>query len=116
MAIALASTLATAPLIAHPFGRFTLFSILSSLAIFPFVYLLMFGSALWWLFLWCAPINQLLTNILNWTATTMNTITTYISELPFATIEWHPDTFTTLLCYAALIAFTYFLTHKKTTI
>lgn len=116
MAITLVCTISSAPLIAHHFGRFTFISILSNLILFPFVYLLMFASVLWWFFLWCAPINQFLTDILNWTATTMNTITTYISELPFATIEWHPGTFTTLLCYTALITFTYFLTHKKTAI
>lgn len=116
MAIAFTSTLFTAPLIAHYFGRFTLISLVSNLALFPFVYLLIWTSILWWLFLWCPSINTFLTTILNWTATTMNAITQYLSELPFATIEWRPDTFTTLLCYIALIILTYFFVHKKTTI
>lgn len=113
VATALISSLFTAPLVAHYFGRFTLVSPLSNLVLFPFVYLLMFTSILWWLFLWCDPINSILTDLLNWTATTMNTLAEYLSSLPFATIEWHPSLLTTLLCYIVLLLFTHFIIKPK---
>ena len=115
IAIALISTLFTAPLVAHYFGKLTLISPLSNLMLFPFVYLLVWTSILWWLFLWCDPINSLLTDLLNWTATTMNTLAEHLSSLPFATIEWRPNLLTTLLCYAVLLVFTYFVTKAKPT-
>ena len=108
VAVSLISTIFTAPLVAHYFGRLTLISLLSNLILFPFVYLLMWTSILWWLFLWCDPINNLLTDLLNWTATTMNGIAEHLSSLPFATIDWHPGTLTTLLCYVLLLVLSYY--------
>ena len=101
-------TLFTTPLVAYHFGRIPLLTIFSNLILFPFVYLLMWTSILWWLFLWCEPINNLLTDLLNWTATTMNGIAEHLSSLPFATIDWHPGTLTTLLCYILLLVLSYY--------
>ena len=101
--ISLISSIFTAPLVAHYYGTLTLVSPITNLALFLFVYLLMWTSILWWAFLWCDPINALLTDLLQWSASTMNTITESISSLPFATIEWHPDILTTSLCYVVLI-------------
>lgn len=103
IAITFICTLFTAPLVAYDFGCIPLLSILSNLLLTVFVYLLMWTSILWWAFLWCDPINALLTDLLQWSASTMNTITESISSLPFATIEWHPDILTTSLCYVVLI-------------
>ena len=115
IAISLISSIFTAPIVAYHFGQIPLISILSNLIIFPFIYLLMLGSILWWLFLWCEPINNLLTDLLNWTANTMNSITHQISTLPYATIHWQPNVWITLGCYAILLTLTYFiLTHKST--
>ena len=111
--ITLICTLFTTPLVAYHFGRIPLFSILSNLSLTLFVYLLLWASILWWLFLWCDPINSLLTDLLNWTSTTMNTLTERLASIPFATIEWHPNVLTTLLCYVALLSLTYFITHPK---
>lgn len=113
IAISIICSIFTAPLVAHYFGKLTLVSPITNLALFCFVYLLMWGSILWWCFLWCDPVNTLLTDLLIWTASTMNTITETISSLPFATIDWHPDTLTTLLCYAVLLTLTYFIRTKK---
>lgn len=113
IAISLISTLFTAPLVAYHFGHVSTLALLSNLLLFPFVYLLMFASILWWAFLWCPPISDLLTLLLNWTATTMNTISETIASIPFSTMEWHPNLATTLLCYAILLTLTYFITHKK---
>ena len=66
----------------------------------------MWGSILWWAFLWSPSINAVLTELLNWTATTMNSITETIATLPFSTIEWHPDALVTILCYTALLILT----------
>lgn len=113
IAISLISTLFTAPLVAYHFGHVSTLALLSNLLLFPFVHLLMFASILWWAFLWCPPISDLLTLLLNWTATTMNTISETIASIPFSTIEWHPNLATTLLCYTALLALTYFIKTKK---
>lgn len=109
IAISLISSIFTAPLVAHYFGKLTLVSILTNLALFGFVYLLMGASILWWAFLWCDPLNAVLTDVLLWTATTMNTIAETLSSLPFATIEWKPNVLTTLLCYAVLLTLTYWI-------
>ncbi|MBR1667466.1 MAG: ComEC/Rec2 family competence protein [Bacteroidaceae bacterium] len=111
IAISLISTVFTAPLVAYHFGQFSILSLFANLLLFPFIYLIMWGSILWWLFLWCTPINSLLTDLLNWTADTMNRITDAISSLPFATIEWHPNALTTLFCYILLLLMGYFITH-----
>ncbi len=116
IAISLISALFTAPLVAYHFGHVSVLALLSNLLLFPFVYLLMFTSILWWAFLWCPPINNLLTDLLNWTANTMNNISETIASIPFSTIEWHPNILITLLCYAILLTLTYFITHKKTTL
>lgn len=116
IAISLISTLFTAPLVAYHFGHISVLALLSNLLLFPFVYLLMFTSILWWAFLWCPPISDLLTDLLNWTANTMNNISETIASIPFSTIEWHPNILITLLCYAILLTLTYFITHKKTTL
>ncbi|MBO4673292.1 MAG: ComEC/Rec2 family competence protein [Bacteroidaceae bacterium] len=113
VAVSLISSIFTAPLVAHYFGRFTLISLLGNLIIFPFVYLLMLGSILWWLFLWCDSINNLLTDLLNWTANTMSSITEHLASIPFATIEWSPNILTTLLCYVVLLIFSYFFLQIK---
>ena len=102
----------TAPLVAYYFGKFTLISLVSNLIIFPFVYLLIGASILWWVFLWCAPINNVLTDLLNWTANTLNSIVERLSSLPFATIEWHPNIFTTLICYVLLLVLSYFFLER----
>lgn len=115
VAITLLCSIFTAPLVAVHFGRVPLFTIASNLAVLPFVYLLMLGSILWWLFLWCEPINSILTDLLNWTTNTMNSITHQISTLPYATIHWQPNAWITCVCYAILLTLTYFiLTHKST--
>ena len=114
--ITLLCTLFTAPLVAHYFGRISLLSLPSNLAITLFVYLLMMSTLLWWLFLWCDPINHILTDLLNWTATTMNGIVEHLASLPFATIEWRPSIPTTLLCYTLLLTLTYFITKSKHTL
>ncbi len=102
----------TAPLVAYYFGKFTLISLVSNLIIFPFVYLLIGASILWWVFLWCEPINNVLTDLLNWTANTLNSIVEQLSSLPFATIEWHPNIFTTLICYVLLLVLSYFFLER----
>ena len=102
----------TAPLVDYYFGKFTLISLVSNLIIFPFVYLLIGASILWWVFLWCEPINNVLTDLLNWTANTLNSIVERLSSLPFATIEWHPNIFTTLICYVLLLVLSYFFLER----
>jgi len=113
IAISLISSIFTAPLVAHYFGSLTIVSIITNLVLFGFVYLLMWTSILWWLFLWCDPVNALLTDLLNWTATTMSSITDSIASVSFATIEWHPDMLETLLCYVLLLGCTYLFTRRK---
>ena len=111
--ITLICTLFTAPLAAYHFGCFSTLSIFSNLTLTFFVYLLMWSAILWWAFLWCDPINNSLTNLLNWTTATMNSITETIASFPFAIVEWHPNTLTTILCYVLLLTLTYFFTQHK---
>ena len=113
MVITFICSIFTAPLIAHHFGKITLLSLLSNLMVFPFVYFLIWTSILWWMFLWCEPMNDFLTDILNWTAGTMNKVVEHLSSLPFATIEWQPSVLMTWVCYGVLLVLTYFITRKN---
>lgn len=113
MVITFICSIFTAPLIAHHYGKITLLSLLSNLVVFPFVYFLIWTSILWWMFLWCEPMNDFLTDILNWTAGTMNKVVEYLSSLPFATIEWQPSVLMTWVCYGVLLVLTYFITRKN---
>ena len=100
------------PLVAYHFGRVPLLSLLGNLALTPFVYVIILGSIFWWMFLWCAPVNEALTLVLNWTAETMNGIVHSIADLPFATLEWHPQGLHTFICYLVLVPLFYYLTKK----
>ena len=112
--ISLLCTIATAPLVAYHFGRVPLLSVVSNIAITPFVYIIICGSILWWMFLWFTPLNALLTSTLNWSADTMNSIAERIASVPHATIEWHPSTIATTLCYTQILIIAYILRTIKT--
>lgn len=107
--ISLICTIATAPLVAYHFGRVPLLSVASNIVIAPLVYVIMWGSLLWWMFLWLVPFNTLLTNVLNWAADTMNSVTERIATMPHSTIEWHPSATATTLCYIQLLIIAYIL-------
>lgn len=111
--ISFVCTIATAPLIAYHFGRIPILAIVSNVAIILFVYIIMCGSILWWMFLWLAPVNSLLTNVLNWSANTMNRVVESISSVPHATIEWHPSAVATTLCYIQFLIIVHILTTIK---
>ena len=100
------------PLVAYHFGRVPLLSLLGNLALTPFVYVIILGSIFWWAFLWCTPVNEILTGVLNWTAETMNGIVRSIADLPFSTLEWHPNGLFTFGCYLVLVPLFYYLTKK----
>ena len=100
------------PLVAYHFGRVPLLSLFGNLALTPFVYVIILGSIFWWAFLWCTPVNETLTGVLNWTAETMNGIVRSIADLPFSTLEWHPNGLFTFGCYLVLVPLFYYLTKK----
>ena len=114
MAISFTCTLFTAPLTAYYFGYMPMLSLISNLAITPFVYLIIAGSVFWWAFLWYPPVHHLLTDSLNWASQAMNRITEYISSLPFASIEWHPSLFTAISCYVPLLIIAFILKKHET--
>ena len=105
--------IATAPLVAYHFGRIPLLSVMSNIVITPFVYIIMWGSILWWVFLWFMPVNTLLTSVLNMAADTMNSIAERISSVPYASVEWHPSAFATVLCYIQLLIIIYIIKRTK---
>ena len=115
ISITLICTLYTAPLVAYHFGSIPTLSIISNLVITPLVYILMFTCIFWWIFLWCPPVNTLLTNVLNRTAEVMNSIAESIASTSFSTIDWHPNAFITILCYIILFILTYYITKTKKT-
>ena len=111
--ISLICTIATAPLAAYHFGRIPLLSVVSNVAITLFVYIIMWGSILWWMFLWMAPVNSMLTNVLNWSADTMNSIVEGIASVPHASLAWHPSAVATMLCYMQFLIIAYLLNKTK---
>lgn len=106
-------TIATAPLVAYHFGSIPLMSVVGNVAIIGFVYIIMCGSILWWMFLWLTPVNSWLTDVLNWSANTMNSVAESIASMPHSTIEWHPSTVAMLLCYIQLLIIVHILTTIK---
>ncbi len=84
-------SIATAPLVAYNFGIIPLLSILTNLAIYPFAFAIIAIALLWWIFLWQEEINSTLTDILIHLTSYMNSITEWVSSLPFSSFEWHPS-------------------------
>lgn len=112
LAISLLCTLVTTPLVAHHFGYFPLFSIVCTLLFSVLIHILLWGAILWWSFLWCDTLSDALASLLKNCAATMNNCAEYVANLPFSTVTWRPDTFTTCLCYILLLIIVYFTNHK----
>ncbi len=107
--ISFTCTIATAPMVAYHFGTIATYSILSNLLIAPFVFIVMYGSVMWWLSL-CIEniigtdsITSTFTTCITWAADSMHAIVSWTASLPFSTIEWHPSSITVTLCYATML-------------
>ena len=111
--LSLVCTIATAPLVAYHFGSVPLLSVASNIAVTIFVYIIMCGSLLWWIFLWLSPVNALLTNVLNWSADTMSSIVESVASVPHSSIAWRPSVLATILCYIQFLIIVYILTTIK---
>lgn len=115
IAMSLVCSVATAPLVAYHFGRLPVLSVFSNVLTTPFVYLILWGSILWWAFLWCDAVSEVLAAVLNWAAGSMNVMTERIAALPFSSIEWHPSPLMTVFCYGALLTIVYMTSKLRRT-
>jgi competence protein ComEC len=85
--VSIAAQIATAPLIAYQFGRFSTWFLLSNFIVIPMAWLLLNIALLSIVFFWWSwALNGLLA-ILTWLATTMNHALEWIAGLPMSSIE-----------------------------
>ena len=85
--VSIAAQIATAPLIAYQFGRFSTWFLLSNFIVIPMAWLLLNIALLSIVFFWWSwALNGLLA-ILTWLATTMNHALEWVAGLPMSSIE-----------------------------
>lgn len=110
--ISLACTLFTTPLVAYHFGKAPIWSVVSNLAIIPFVYIIMWGSMLWWLSLGWTWGNGIILLLVEWAANLMSEIVHFISSSSLSTLEWKPGILLTTILYMCILFFTFFYTSR----
>lgn len=107
VSISIVCTVFTAPISAHYFGSVSVICLVSNLAAMLFLYVLMAGTFLWWLTLCWPPLNDVVTSLVTWTASTLNAVVYSLASLPFAAISWHPGRCVTLCSYVLLAVVIY---------
>ena len=110
LAVSLAAQIGSAPLVAFYFGRFSTYFLLTNLVVIPAAYLILTGTLLILL------IPAASTAVL-WIINLLNSLLTYITKLPMASIEGlHPSVVQVVLYYlliASLYGITYILTSAR---
>ncbi len=102
--ITVSCTLFTAPLVAYYFHQIPLLSALTNLVISILTPAIMTLSIFWWI-LWLLPgVQHLLTNILVWLVSIMNSTTEFAASQLWSTIEWQPNLLAITLFYVLLWA------------
>jgi len=101
--ISLVCSVFTAPLVAYHFQAVPLLSVLTNLAITPFVYCVMWGSVLWWITMWSDAVNAFITHCLSFLIHGMNSIVAQISSLSFSTISYTPTLIDVVLLYVVIL-------------
>ena len=96
-AVSCAAQLATAPLIAYWFGRFSTYFLLTNLVVIPAVTLILYLSV-------AVLLVPSLLHLLLYIAGLLNQILGKIAVLPGASIETHPSLLQTLLVYVVILA------------
>ncbi|MCM1313618.1 MAG: ComEC/Rec2 family competence protein [Bacteroides sp.] len=113
IAINLACTLFTAPIVGLYFQYLPIFSLFSNLTISILASLALYVAALWWILCWWEGVREWLTGILQWTAQMMNAIADWVSSSGYAVIHWCPSVFEVLALYGVMTFLLLFVKDKS---
>lgn len=105
LAVSFAAQLATAPLVAYYFGRFSCYTLLTTLFVIPLAVVILYGSVFFFL---SSPVTSLqffVAKLLLWVVALTNSILSWVASLPFASIEGlHPSALQVFLIYVLIAA------------
>mgnify|MGYP002852004280 CR=1 FL=1 len=113
--ISMVCTLFTFPVVAYHFGQVPIYSILSNLLVSIVATLFMWAAIMWWIFVWCIPVNDAITHILDFLANTMVFIADKVAGLPFATVQYKPCLLELPLIYITGAFVFHFIKKRKAT-
>lgn len=105
LAVSFAAQLGVAPLIAHYFGRITVFFLFTNLAISVLAPFILYCALGLWAFVWLVPVQSFFAKLLSQLTTALNATLHFIASLPSASIE--PITLNTIgvvACYVFLLS------------
>jgi len=110
--ISIACNIFTIPIVAYTFHQIPLLSVISNLMTTCLVTILMALAALWWLFIWCNPIHDILTSWLMSCSELINTIAEHISSLPIAVFTCRPTVMEVIMMYVIILFGTIFIRQR----
>lgn len=94
----------TFPLVGYYFGTIPTMSIVSNLLVCLLATALMVIASVWWLFFFAPPVQSAIGWVLMSVTSVITAITDKIASMEWATLEWHPNKISVVLCYLALLA------------
>ena len=104
--VSLCAQVATAPIVAYYFGRFSCYGLLTNFAVIPLATAILYVAVVLLLLLWIPGVKLLLMQLLTGLANLLNTILAWISRLPGASIENITiSPLQVLLLYVSIICF-----------
>lgn len=97
-------TIVTAPLVAFHFHQVPLLGIVSTLFVSLLAMILMGASVLWWILVWWADAQAVVSTVMTYVARCMNYIAHAISTQPYSTIHITPTPLEVCLMYFIIIS------------
>lgn len=113
--VSLVCSVATTPLVAYYFHTVPLFSVVTNLLVSVLSVILLYASALWWIFFWCEGVRDIFTFILERSAWCMNTVAKWISSLDWSVFVWSPNILQVSLSYIFFVSAVAFFHHRTAT-
>lgn len=100
--ITLTCSVFTAPLLALYFGRLPLLSAMTNLMLALIVPAVLVLAFLWWVTIFIAPLQHVVTAALLFAVSVMNGVVEFVASIPWGTFEWRPNMLGITLFYALL--------------
>lgn len=100
--ITLTCSVFTAPIVALYFGRLPLLSVVTNLMLALIVPAVLVLAFLWWVTIFIAPLQHVVTAALLFAVSVMNGVVEFVASIPWGTFEWRPNMLGITLFYALL--------------